>query len=252
MAVSEVSVMIPADVFASSCALSAGAMTSRNVVSFCGLYTCTPPFRPVVAGVWTELRQRLLDVQATYELPFKHNGVFLAVDPEKVKFALDELCQDAGIDVLLHGTVVHVERREDLIRSISVQQRRGQVVFTADAFVDASGDGDLSTLGGASVRYGDKEGVVQLGSLATRFSGFSSDARPTSKTWSEAIIKAKEKDTKLAEVLHKNSSVLIPIPYTGDYVTFLATAKYDATSAASISRAEREGRRQAYGCECSC
>lgn len=223
-------------------------MTMRNVVSFCGLYTCTLPVRPVVGGVWEDLRQRLLTAQACYDLPYKHNGVFLAVDPEKVKIVLDELCEDAGINVLLHGTVLEVEREGDQIKAVSVQQRQGRLAFSASAFVDASGDGDLSSLGDASVRYGDKEGAVQLGSLATRFSGFTSEARPTSKSWSEAIIKAKAENPELASLLHKNASVLIPIPYTNDYVTFLATAKYDATSAASISRAEKEGRRQAFAC----
>jgi hypothetical protein len=226
-----------------------GAMTMRSVVSFCGLYTCTSPIRPVIGGVWLELRNRLLAVQAIYDLPYKHNGVFLPIDPEKVKLVLDELCEDAGIDVLLHGTVVDVERRDDFISTIWVQERLNRIAVSAKAFVDASGDGDLSVLGGASVRYGNSEGLVQLGSLATRFSGFDLEAKPTSKTWSQAIMKAKGDSAVLADLLHKNSSVLIPIPHTQDFVTFLATAKYDARSSASISRAEREGRKQAYRCE---
>lgn len=223
-------------------------MTMRNVASFCGLFTCVEPIRRVIGGVWTILERKLLDHEAMYELPYRHRGVFQAVDPEKVKLALDELCEEAGVDVLLHATVVEVTHNHKSIEGIHVQQRTDKLILRGKAFVDASGDGDLSVLAGATVVYGHDD-EVQLGSLATRISGFSSTARPTSRSWSSAIVAAKVNDPALSSYLHKNSSVLIPIPYTQDYVTFLASASYDARNAASISRAERDGRKQAQMCE---
>lgn len=89
--------------------------------------------------------------------------------------------------------------------------------------------------------------------MATRLSGFSSEARPTSKLYSEAIMKAKAEDSRLAALLHKNGSVLIEIPNTNDYVTFLASAKYDALDVQSIADAEKHCRVQAQACEyCHC
>ncbi|KAL7005752.1 hypothetical protein EMMF5_004667 [Cystobasidiomycetes sp. EMM_F5] len=222
-----------------------GAMTMRGVASFCGLYTCRAPVRLAVGGIWSDLEDRLAAIGACYKLPHKHNGIFQAVNPEGVKLVLDELCQDAGIDVLLHANVIGARRQGDRIVSIQVHQRSGRChEFEAQAFVDASGDGDLAHLGGAAVRYGN-EGITQVGSMATRLSGFSSEARPTSKLYSEAIMKAKAEDSRLAALLHKNGSVLIEIPNTNDYVTFLASAKYDALDVQSIADAEKHCRVQA-------
>lgn len=225
-----------------------GAMTMRSVVSYCGIYTCASPVSQAVSGVWEAIRCKLLAVEGMYKLPFRHRGVFQAVDPEKVKVVLDEICEEAGIDVLLHASVVGAFRSGAIIHSVEIQQRAGRYTIAGKAFVVASGDGDLSVASGSIVEYGH-EGEVQLGSLGTRIGGFSTAARPTSRPWSEAIVHAKKADPVLAKLLHKNSSVLIPIPYTQDYVTFLASAQYDARSAASMSRAEREGRKQAQACK---
>lgn len=113
----------------------------------------------------------------------------------------------------------------------------------ANAFVDCPGDGDLAHLSGAATRYGN-HGTVNLGSLATRFGGFSPDARPTAALWLEAIIDAKMEHPELQDLCKKNASVLLKLP-SGDIVTFLASAAYDARDSTSITAAVAAGRRQA-------
>jgi hypothetical protein len=53
--------------------------------------------------------------------------------------------------------------------------------LTADAFVDATGEADLASFGGASVRYGN-DGMVQNGSLGVRFGGVPANVDPR-RTW---------------------------------------------------------------------
>lgn len=149
-----------------------------------------------------------------------------------------------NIDVLLHAAVVQASREGPLATSIEVQERRGRRKFVAAAFIDCSGDADLAYHVGASTRYGN-HGSVNIGSLATRFGGFSPDARPTADLWKQAIVKAKDKDPSLAKLCKKNSSVLLPLPLSGDIMSFLASASYDARDAASITAAEISGRQQA-------
>lgn len=148
-----------------------------------------------------------------------------------------------GLDVLLHCTVVGGKREGDEMTSIEVQERRGRRHISAKAFVDCSGDGDLAFHGGASTRYGN-HGHVNMGSLATRFGGLS-NAAPTSAMWRDAIIAAKKADPKLSKIIPRNVGVLIKLPGSGDYCTYMASAQYDARNSASIAAAERQGRMQA-------
>lgn len=127
--------------------------------------------------------------------------------------------------------------------AIEVQERRGRRKIRAKAFVDCSGDGDLAFHVGASTRYGN-HGHVNLGSLATRFGGLG-DANPTFTSWRDAILEAKAANPELKSLIRRNVGVLIKLPESGDIVTYMASASYDARDSASIAAAERSGRKQA-------
>ncbi len=144
------------------------------------------------------------------------------------------------ISVLLHSIVVNAERVNNRITAIIIQERRGRRQIRGKAFIDCSGDGDLAWHSGASTRYGN-HGHVNLGSLSTRFGGLT-NANPTSSRWRDAIKAAKEKDPALKRIIPKNTGILIKLPQSGDIVTYLASASYDARDSASISNAERQGR----------
>ena len=129
------------------------------------------------------------------------------------------------------------------VTAVKIQEHGGRRNITARAFVDCSGDCDLPFYAGASTRYGN-HGTVNLGSLSTHFGGLAG-ASPAVQEWSAAIKRATEADPEFAEVIRKDSSVLLRLPDSGDVVTYLASASYDARSSTSITEAEQEGRRQA-------
>jgi len=86
-----------------------GAATTRNVLTYCGLYTLGEPMRQAVAGIATELLAKLRRLDAV-TTPIRHRGVFVIFDPEAVKRSLDELCADAGVAVFLHALVSEATR----------------------------------------------------------------------------------------------------------------------------------------------
>src|SRR5947209_422216 len=151
-----------------------GAATMRNVLTYCGLYTLGKPTRQSVAGVADDVMAKLRRWGAVTP-PTRHRGVFVIFDPEGVKRALDEVCQEAGVDVLLHAFVAGAERQADAVTHIRYVDHSGVHVAAARAFVDASGDCDLAHLAGASTRYGN-DGAVNLGTLGTRFGGIAPNA----------------------------------------------------------------------------
>ena len=116
-----------------------GASTSRNVVTYCGLYTLGKSPRQAVAGVAEEVLQGLRRLGAVTG-PQRHRGVFVVFEPEAVKRVLDGLCAEAGVDVLLHAFVSGATRQDGRIVDVSWQDHAGAHTVRARAFVDASGE----------------------------------------------------------------------------------------------------------------
>src|SRR6202171_4897741 len=96
--------------------------------------------------------------------PIQFHGVTVLIEPESVKYALDQLCKRAGVHVSLHTMLLSATRNGDHITSVTLHDHGGNHEVSAKAFVDASGEGDLAFFGGASVRYGN-HGIVQTGTL---------------------------------------------------------------------------------------
>lgn len=174
--------------------------------------------------------------------PIKFRGVFLAIDTEAVKFALDEVCSEVGVEMLLHAQVVRAERDGGLIRRVTYHDHNGDHDVDGNAFVDASGDCDLAFFAGASTRYGN-HGFINLGTLGTRFGGIKPGADLDANTWTAAIRRARSNGVA---PLSKDRSLVMRVPLSNDVIAYLASEVYDARDAKSISRAEVRGRQQAW------
>jgi hypothetical protein len=218
-----------------------GASTMRNVVTYCGLYTLAEVPRKAVAGVADEVIAKL-QARGAVTAPQRHRGVFVVFDPEAVKAALDELCLEAGVSVLLNAFVTGATREGDRITRICFADHDGEHEVRAEAFVDCSGDCDLAHLAGASTRYGN-DGAVNLGTLGTRFGGIPADVTVTADDIAQAVDNAREKGLG---PFSKDRSVIARLPLSGDLVCYLASENYDPRDALSLSRAERQGRQQAW------
>jgi FAD dependent oxidoreductase len=218
-----------------------GAATLKCVQTYCGLYTISDNPRPAVLGVAAQVVKKLRKIGGASG-PIKFRGVFLAIDSEAVKFALDEVCSEVGVEVLLHAQVVRAERDGGLIRQVTYHDHNGDHNVDGKAFVDASGDCDLAFFAGASTRYGN-HGFINLGTLGTRFGGIKPDADLDANTWTAAIRRARSNGVA---PLSKDRSLVMRVPLSNDVIAYLASEVYDARDAKSISRAEIRGRQQAW------
>jgi len=214
-----------------------GASTLRGVVTYCGLYTLGETPRQAVMGVAEEVMAGLRRLGAVTG-PQRHRGVFVVFEPEAVKRVLDTLAAEARVDVLLHAFVCGAAREDGRITEITWQDHAGQHAVRARAFVDASGEGDLAAFAGAATRYGN-DGLVNLGTLGTRFGGIPKDVAITADLLAQAVAKGRGPFTK-------DRSVMLRLPISGDAVCYVASADYDPRDARSFSAAERSGREQAW------
>jgi FAD dependent oxidoreductase len=218
-----------------------GASTLRNVVTYCGLYTLGETPRQAVMGVAEEVMQGLRRLGAVTG-PQRHRGVFVVFEPEAVKRVLDTLTAEAGVDVLLHAFVSGARREGGRIVEISWQDHGGIHTARARAFVDASGEGDLAFFAGAATRYGN-DGLVNLGTLGTRFGGIPEDVTVTADQFAQAVAQLIARGSG---PFTKDRSVMTRLPISGDLVCYVASADYDPRDGRSFSDAERSGREQAW------
>lgn len=116
-----------------------------------GLVILLPPFRdsgrPVIGGIGSELRQRMLDSQeAASERPGSDTVLF---DPEALKWHSLDACRSAGARLLHHVWVAGCVCRAGRIEAVIVESKAGRLAVAGDVFVDATGDGDLLAHAGA-------------------------------------------------------------------------------------------------------
>ncbi len=217
-----------------------GAATMRGVITWCGLYTLGDPPRLVVGGVAAPIMAGLTQLGALSAV-HRHRGVFTTFDPEALKLVLDREVARAGVEVVCHAAVVGAVRDGNRIASVTWQDRRGPHQAAARAFIDASGDGDLAHLAGASLRYGNG-GHANLGTMATRFSGLARDAEARAEAIAAVLAEARLAGAPIT----KTRGVVARLPISGDIVLYLASEDYDATVAPEQSAAAARARAQAW------
>ncbi|MBR5614364.1 MAG: FAD-dependent oxidoreductase [Clostridia bacterium] len=102
---------------------------------------------------------------------FIADGVKFSCDVEEMKHYLEQKCVAEGIDVLFGASVCGVKSEERRIKYIAVNSKSGIEYFSAKAYIDATGDGDLGAMSGCSFRSGDAEGNTQPMSLIALLCG---------------------------------------------------------------------------------
>jgi len=222
-----------------------GAATLSSVLTYCGFWTQADPPLRCVGGVGALVIDEIARYGG-YEGPLRmhsSNVVVALLAPEPVKVALDNVCEAAGVDVILHALVTGATSHAGRITEITFTDHGGQKHLTANAFVDASGDANLASIAGADTRYGDGSGQVQNGTLAMRFGGIDRAADVSRNAWQDAVRHAKSRGVR---ELSKEHGLVCRLPGSDEVIAFLADEAYDARDARSIGAAERRGRRQAW------
>ena len=171
------------------------------------------------------------------------------MDGEALKRILDEKVLSSGCELLLHAHLAGCEAEEGVIRRVSVHTPGGLETFAAKVFIDCTGDGVLSAEAGCEIQLGNEDNQVQSGTLCFKIAPFDTDrfiryAEETGeggnllnacgRAMADGAFPAGE--TKVAG---------ISFPYPGVAVlNFGHIYGIDPLDAASLTRAEVEGRKQ--------
>ena len=92
---------------------------------------------------------------------WEKNGRYIArFSPGSFVLALDELLENAGVDVWLDSCIIGCTVRNERLAEIEVANKSGTVRIGAKVFVDATGDADLCFLAGKPCRFSENSMVL--------------------------------------------------------------------------------------------
>ena len=204
--------------------------------------------RRVVAGLADEVVERLRRYDAagphrTFVMSTGHAMDRVEYAPEALKLVLDEMLTEAGVQPLLHASLLAVARTGRTIESVDVLTKGGVIRIDARVLIDASGDIDALHRAGAGFLSLEEGEALQPATMMFRFGPIDFE-RFDSVTAAEFSTLSKDgfAQGRLARAaLHVSRD-----PFSDDGWFNISRLAVDATDPLALSRAEIEGRRQAW------
>ena len=171
---------------------------------------------------------------------------------------LFDLLAERGVEILLHAPVSGVRLEGNRVTGVEAECREGRRIFSARCVIDCTGDGDVAFRAGVPFEIGRAgDGLMQPVSIMYLIGGIDplrrmkctceQDARITmvnGRTWEEIVLEAQSggrlPDTvsviRLYHAVREDENIV-----NATQVNYI-----DGTSSADLTRAEIEGRRQAF------
>ncbi len=224
-----------------------GALSNNLVYPFTKYWTRDPKDlsqQYLSAGLFAEMRQREAALlQQYHESASKTEYHF---KPEYFKLVLDDMVTEAGVDVLFHAQLFDVKTDCDKVQEISVATVSGAAKYTADRFIDATGNGDLFALAGCDYQSGREcDGLCQPMTTCFRMSNVDIDQ------FQEDIGRLQQlyKEQQATGILTNPRENLLYFYGIGENIVHFNTTrvvKADPTDPQQISRAEIIARKQVH------
>lgn len=219
-----------------------GAASNCLVIPFMNYWTKDPETgenKVLTGDLFMEIVGELKKLGGLHE----NNKTF---DEEILKLVLNRMCLKYGVELLFNSNVVGVEKADGVIHSVKVWGKSRMMEFSADFFVDATGDAELSAQAGCGYRVGrEEDGLCQPMTLSFRMGGIDVPVMRENRALmnslykefqSKGLIKNPREDILLFFTLHEG------------VVHFNTTrvVKHDPTDPMAVTRAELMAREQVF------
>lgn len=83
------------------------------------------------------------------------------ISTELAALGAEDLCREAGVDVVFHHTLVRAIVKDGVIDCVVFASKSGFVAMRAKNYVDATGDADLTIMAGGKADIGNEQGYCQ-------------------------------------------------------------------------------------------
>lgn len=224
-----------------------GGTSTQMLDTFYGFFTPGESPRKVVGGI-PDMVVNTLD--ATGDIFLRPNtygaGTGVNYNPEKLKLVWDNLITAAGIQYLLHCTLVDVVQTGDENICI-IWSKGGFYKIIAKRVIDASGDADFCHLAGFEYETAGEHEPAQ--SMTTTFRMSNVDLNEYEKAGGKKMLMQKMNDA-VATATHplprKEGSAHEMNAKKCISTVAVKVSGYNALKANELTKAETEGRRQAF------
>ena len=134
----------------------------------------------ILGGLPWEILQRLIAIDAaTHPVPCSQKDpdrYWVPFDPEAMKWVLDTLTVEAGVNVLFHCYAVGISSTINQRTGVTVETKSGRCAVLAKVVIDATGDGDVAVAAGASFGFGRRaDGLTQPMSIMFKMGNVARD-----------------------------------------------------------------------------
>jgi hypothetical protein len=223
-----------------------GSATAAAVGQFVGWET--EAGRRVIRGIAEEIVENLIargasDGHSHFVMSTGHRMDQVSYDPETLKIVLDELLTQAPARLLFNAVVMSAGRTARSISEVTVLTKAGPIALRPKVVIDASGDLDVLARAGAEFLALEEGEMLQPATMMFRFGPIDYDvfnAIPVAQM--QALARRGASEGRLARAaLHQSR-----VAGTRDGWFNISRVSVDATDPFDLSRAEVEGRRQAF------
>jgi hypothetical protein len=177
-------------------------------------------------------------------------GTGLIFDSERMKLLLETMLFEAGVKLLYTTDIVDVIRNGDSISSLVVHNKSGLAAYSAEYFVDTTGDADIVRLAGLECDFGDENGGVSAASLEMHVEGVDkAELCEYMKTTGDVRFKSIIKILQERKIWKFPYEIFISVNLVKDDVFMINTIRQvgiDGVDAESVTLGVVEGRRENY------
>lgn len=204
--------------------------------------------RRVVAGLAQEVVERLrayggAGEHEVFTMSTGHTMDRVEYAPEVLKLVLDDLLVEAGVQPLLHASLLDVRCEGRRVAAVRLLTKSGAITVQPQVLLDTSGDLDAVRQAGARFLALDEGEALQPATMMFRFGPVDFerfDALPKSE------VAALARRGFASGALARAALHVARDPFSQDGWFNISRLAIDATDALALGRAEIEGRRQAW------
>ena len=163
---------------------------------------------------------------------------------EELKFLLNDMAEEEGIDLLYHAYIFKAHTDGDKVTAVSLATRSGELKVEAEYFIDATGDAQLAYLAGCPTVLGrESDGLCQPMTLCFRLGNVDVEAFYEHKDELNAIYK---QHLEAGEFINPRENILVFKNPTKNVLHFNTTrvVKKNPTDPFDFTQAEIIARKQ--------
>ncbi len=165
---------------------------------------------------------------------------------EYLKLILNRMTAAAGVTLLFHAYLCDAETADGKITAVELATKSGKLRFSADCFIDATGDADLAVLAGCPYRVGrEEDGLCQPMTLCFRLGNVDIDRFLEEKPAINPLYQQWQAEGKIKNI---RENVLVFRNVAPGVLHFNSTriVRRDPTDVFDVTQAELDAREQVF------